>query len=112
MFAADTPARDAENYPEMGAPMDHNDHPAMDLPEPGHSPRMEHSTKMAGDVISIPGEKSMGLGPDTAAFSAYSSNAKGGKVQSIRTNSKGGASAKDYLSRLKGRVSGESDFNY
>jgi hypothetical protein len=53
MFAPDTPARESGGYPEPGAIMDVNSHPDMSLPEPGYSPDMQHSTKMAGDVLPI-----------------------------------------------------------
>lgn len=44
------------------------DHPDVNLPDPGHGPAMQHSTQMAGDVIPMKGELSMGSGPDKRAI--------------------------------------------
>lgn len=62
MFAPDTPARESGGYPEPGAIQDVANHPDNSLPEPGMQPNMKHSTEMAGDVLPMPGEKSMGTG--------------------------------------------------
>lgn len=43
----------SEGYPSEGAIQDVADHPDVNLPDPGHGPSMEHSTKMAGEVVPI-----------------------------------------------------------
>ena len=87
MFAPDTPPRDAEGYPPMGDMMDHIDHPDHDLPEPGHSPRMEHSTKMAGDVIDFPqtaGQKMDAMGAQASNVSAALEKMIGGRSMNTK----------------------------
>lgn len=48
-----SPDMSGNPYPVMGsgAVNDIADHEAMDMPEPGHSPAIQHSTKMAGTEI-------------------------------------------------------------
>lgn len=40
-------------FPSMGDMMDISQHPDTNMPSPGHSPAVQHSTQMAGDVIPI-----------------------------------------------------------
>lgn len=77
-----------EGYPSEGFLTDVGaDHPDNNLPEPGH-PRMEHSTKMAGDVLPMPGERSLGspdakYGVDPKAVPYATGQATDPKVLSI-----------------------------
>ena len=45
---------DMSGYPDVPSPTDIIDHPDMNLPDPGHSPRPVHGVQMAGDVIPFP----------------------------------------------------------
>lgn len=49
-----TGGEDMEGYPDQGEPMDVNDHPDTNMPEPKYSPKTPQGLQMAGDVIPFP----------------------------------------------------------
>jgi hypothetical protein len=87
-----------EGYPEPGTPMDHLDHPDMDLPEPGHSPRMKHNTQMAGDVLPFPKE-----GPDLPFGDPKAIGYAVGKNTDVKVHSIGMDKLKSWASSLGNR---------
>lgn len=65
---------EAQGYPEPTDQGDVIDHPDHNLPHP-MQPRAPQGVGMAGDVLPMPGEKSMGSG-QTLKASGYYSGAK------------------------------------
>lgn len=47
-------AGEMNGYSGPGAIQDVNDHPEMNLPDPGYQPRAVHGVEMAGDVLPFP----------------------------------------------------------
>lgn len=64
-------------YPMPGSIQDINDHPEMNIPPPGYSPDVEHSTKMAGDVLQFPSSKADVM-PNTTAVKNMIGRRNGG----------------------------------
>ena len=85
-------------FPDMGNIQNISDHPDNILPEPGHSPTPTHSMRMAGDVLPIPGELSMGPGMDERAVD-YAT----GKKSSENIKSIGMKALESFLHHRKGK---------
>jgi len=83
MFSPDMTPTEMGGYMSPGSIQDLRDHPEMRMPEPGHSPAMKHSVEMAGDVIPLPGELSMGKGPTGEAIGYALGTKSDPKVKSI-----------------------------